>query len=112
MANTFKVWKYELGSGKEGVVEMPRSAQVLEVDWQPHGDSVSLCIWALVMPDQPKVKRRTLLVDTNEEIPAEVVETFEHVKTLQAMAPRLDAEGNLVPKSIVFHLFLERNTLN
>ena len=104
----FKIFKYVLSGEKEKTVEMPGSAQILEVDFQPHTEGVELCLWALVHPAQPKVQRRVRMVDTGEALPDEIVEHFRHIKTIQMVAPRLDEEGEIIPKSIIFHLFLEK----
>jgi len=110
--NSFKIFKYVLDNTKEQVVEMPPSAQILEVEFQPGDGTVQLCLWALVMPSQPKVNRRVVMLDTGEEIPPEVIERYSHIKTIQMLTPRVDEEGGLVPKAIVFHLFLERGVVN
>lgn len=110
---TFKVFKYPLaGLQPMQTIEMPRSAQVLEIAVQPHADRVELNLWAMVMPDQPKVERRVAMLATGEEIPTEIVEKFSFVKTFQFLEPRLDNEDNVVPKSVVYHVFVERSTVN
>jgi len=109
----FKIFKYVLNGEKEQTLELPRNAQVLEIDFQPQIEGgVDLCMWALVLPDHPTEKRRIRMIDTGEPIPDEVVEKFRHVKTIQLVAPRVDEAGELVPKAIVFHLFLERGVVN
>ena len=113
MSDNFKIFKYELTGEKSQELEMPRNAQVLEVEFQPQTNGgVELCMWALVLSDHPKEKRRVVMIDTGEPIPDEVVERFRHIKTIQMMAPRVEDDGEVVPKAIVFHLFLERGVVN
>ena len=69
-------------------------------------------MWALVLPSQTAVDRKLLMIDTGEEIPGEVMERFNHVHTLQTMEPRQTEDGEVVAKSIVYHLFLERSIVN
>ena len=113
MAENFKIFKYTIAAAKEQIIKMPQSAQVLDVQMQPQTDgSGSLVLWALVLPSQAPVERRLLMIDTGDEIPGEVIETFSHVHTLQMIEPRRDEEGDVVAKSIVYHLFLERSIVN
>jgi len=107
----FKIFKYTIEMAPMQVIEMPRSARVLDVQIQANvaEHSVGLVMWALVMPEAPKVQRRVVLVATGEELPVELVEQFGHVKTLQTMEPREMPDGQIVPKTIVYHVFLERD---
>lgn len=112
MAENFTIFKYEITPEKEQIIKMPQSAQVLDVQIQPQTDgSVALVMWALVLSSQTPVDRRLVLIDTGEEIPAEIIETFNHVQTVQTIEP-FDIDDRLVPKSVVFHLFLERSVIN
>ena len=112
MTDKYRIFKYPIDlEEKFQVIEMPQNARVLDV--QPQVDhekeSVTIVMWALVMADQPKVPRKLVLIDTGEEFPGEVVEHFEHIKTLQVVMPRQLENGEVVPKTIVWHLFLERD---
>jgi hypothetical protein len=111
--NKFTIHKYTLTPEKMQTVDMPQSAQVIHVDFQPTSDdTLDLCIWAMVLPSQPTQPRRVLNLATGEELPDEIVERFVHIKTIQTVALRQDGEGTVFPKSIVMHLFLERPKVN
>lgn len=112
MSDKFTIYKYVLTGEPVQELEMPQSAQVLHVDFQPSGDELQLCMWAMVLPSQPKQTRRVLNVATGEPLPDEVVERFSHVKTIQTVALTQDEEGTVYPKPIVMHLFLERGAVN
>lgn len=113
MAENFKIFKYPVALEKVQTIQMPHSAQILDVQMQPQTDGSGLLVmWALVLPTQTPVDRKLVLIDTGEEIPAEVIETFNHVHTVQTIQPRQDEDGTIVPKSIVFHMFLERSVVN
>jgi hypothetical protein len=110
----FKIFKYvveptQTPGGYE--VEMARSAKVLDVQTQLDvaAGAFRLVLWALVMPASPKVRRRVALVATGDELSADLVEHFDHVTTLQSVEPRETTDGQIVPKSIVHHVFLERD---
>lgn len=115
----FTIHKYTIKEGPASledaasILEMPRGGRPLKVDLQPQADgSIALCLWVLVMPSQPKVQRRVVLAKTGEDLPTEAIEKFDHVDTLQYVQMRLDEEGNQFPKSIVTHVFLEREAIN
>lgn len=110
--NTFKIFKYSISGEKHQTLELPCAARVLEVDFQPNTEGLDLCLWALVMPTQTIVERRLCLIETGDEVPAEIVEKFDFVKTIQTVATRVGDDGLLVPKSIISHLFLERSVVN
>jgi len=112
MSDKFTIHKYILEPTQEQVIEMPESAQVLHVDFQPVDDALQLCLWAMVLPSQPLKPRRVLNVATGEPLPDEVVEKFTHIKTIQTVALRQDEEGTVYPKPVVIHLFLERGAVN
>lgn len=108
----FTIHKYVLTGEPVQVLEMPQSAQVMHVDFQPSADGLDLCLWAMVLPSQPLKPRRVINVATGEPLPDEVVEKFTHLKTIQTVEARQDEEGNVYPKPIVMHLFLERGAIN
>jgi hypothetical protein len=110
--NKFTIHKYVLTGELVQTLEMPQSAQILHVDLQPSGDGLDLCMWAMVLPSQPLKPRRVINVATGEPLPDEVVENFTHIKTIQTFGVRQDEEGNVFPKPIVTHLFLERGAVN
>jgi hypothetical protein len=51
------VWKYPL---LNKIVEIPKGAELLTVAVQED----TVCLWALVDPEQPKVKRKIALIGT------------------------------------------------
>jgi hypothetical protein len=111
--STFKIYKYEISPEGMQSLEMPHGAQPLDVQVQLQQDgSATVVLWALVMPEQPKEARRLAVVATGDDLPAEIVEKFSYVKTFQTLSPRMDEDGEIVPKSIVFHVFLERSRSN
>lgn len=108
----FKIFKYTLTGEEVQELELPQAAQILDLDFQPGTDGVQLVLWAMVLPGQPLIKRRVVNLSTGEDVPDEVVEKFTHLKTFQLVAPAQDEEGNIVPKPIVMHYFIERGVVN
>jgi hypothetical protein len=109
----FKIFKYELTGEEVQEIELPQAAQILELDFQPTPDGgVRLFLWAMVLPNQPIVRRRVVALATGEDVPDDIVEKFTHLKTFQMLTPRQDEEGNVFPKAIVMHYFLERGVAN
>jgi hypothetical protein len=105
----FKIFKYEFTGEEVQEIELPQAAQILNLDFQSTPDGgVRLFMWAMVLPDQPIVKRRVVALATGEDVPDEIVERFSHLKTFQMFAPRQDEKGKLFPKAIVMHYFIER----
>lgn len=60
-------------------IEMPRDAQILDVQWQGR-DSV---LWALVDTDAPPAFRRMLIVGTGHPLPIEYQATAKYICTRQ-----------------------------
>lgn len=62
------VWKYEFAVGDEVTIEMRAGARILAVGCQRPRH---ICIWALVEPIAPSVRRRLAVRGTGQPIPAE-----------------------------------------
>lgn len=109
----FKIFKYTIAGAKFQSIKMPRNARILDVQMQPDPveRTAELVMWALVVPEQPMIERKLVMVDTGEGFPSDIVEQFDYIKTVQTMEPRQQADGTTVPKTIVYHLFLEREVL-
>lgn len=60
---TETIWKYTLKPGC--VFDIPKDAKILKVDEQ-FGE---ICMWALVNPDAPKVKRNFVVIGTGHDMP-------------------------------------------
>lgn len=65
MSEKRTIWKFTLDS-PDPVIELPAGAQVVEFASQ-HGH---LCMWAVVDPAAPRVKRRFHIVGTGHEFEA------------------------------------------
>lgn len=68
-----KVYKYTLSSPSIGVVDGGRiymhPGRIIHVEAQRD----SICLWALVDPDKPKIERRFYSVVTGQEVPEDAV---------------------------------------
>ena len=88
------IFKYELpveGGPKD--IMLPRGAQVLSFDHQ--GDPSSVCMWALVNPDEPtKMAKTFYVVGTGHELPEPSKWTYM-------------ATVNYHPVPLVWHIFTE-----
>jgi hypothetical protein len=84
------VWKYPLPPTDVFAVDLPAGAEVLHVEQQRD----TVCMWALVDPDQPLVRhRRFRLVGTGHPIP-EPTDARQHVGSFLVRGG-----------AFVFHLF-------
>jgi hypothetical protein len=62
------IWKYKLGpDARQNVFFIPRGAEVLTVQHQPHTDSV--CMWAIVEDTNEVERRQFLIAGTGHELP-------------------------------------------
>lgn len=86
-----EIWKFEVGP-RFSDVEMPRDARVLSAQVQ-HG---KLCVWALVNPENTKVKRQFLVLGTGH--PAGAVETLNLI-----FVDTVQMDGG----AYIFHVFVE-----
>lgn len=57
------IWKFQLDHRKQQVL-MPEGAEMLSVGLQGGIDAGSVCLWAMVDPDSPKVTRHIKWVGT------------------------------------------------
>jgi hypothetical protein len=62
------VWKFPLAQTDEQVVSMPEGAIILHVGEQQG----QLCLWALIVPDAPKVDRHIIIRGTGRDLPHDV----------------------------------------
>lgn len=58
------VWKFQLRLGDQDIISMPKGARLLHVAMQHH----SLCVWALVDPVAPLVRRGFRIAGTGHPI--------------------------------------------
>jgi len=55
-----KIYKYTVGIQSNQYILMSKDAQILSVQFQ----NDTLCLWAMVNPDNPKVRREIAVVGT------------------------------------------------
>jgi hypothetical protein len=84
---TRRIWKYELEITDEQTVNMPMHADILTVQMQ----GGTMCMWALVEPENVKRPRKFLVVGTGNPMPDGMQ---RYVGTVQMM------QG-----SLVWHIF-------
>lgn len=85
------VWKYPIPVADNFSVELPESAEILDVQVQ----GTQPCFWALVNPEEEKSYREFRLAGTGHTIkPMESPDSLFYVGTFQ-----------LVNMGLVFHLF-------
>mgnify|MGYP000965629744 CR=1 FL=1 len=87
----FKVYKYEIKSGEYQDLLMPKGAKILTVQVQGR----SVCIWALVNPDNELESRRFLIAGTGHAIEGSV-DNLLYIGTFQIT-------WEIFP--LVFHVF-------
>lgn len=63
-----KIFKYPIDIADEQFLELPQDARILSVQVQ---DGI-ICIWAMVRPDNPTIRRRILVVGTGNPLPDEI----------------------------------------
>lgn len=81
------IWKFQLHTTGVQTVEMPEDAEILCIQTQ----NEEPCIWALVQPQNPRVKRSFAIFGTGHPIPTA---TGRYIGTYQLRAG-----------SFVFHCF-------
>jgi hypothetical protein len=59
------IWKYKLELTDVQNILMPESARILSVQFQRR----ELCLWALLDPEEPKMRRRIRIVGTGNPMP-------------------------------------------
>ena len=57
------IWKYPLAMVSEQQISVPEGAEFLSV----HPQREEICVWALVYPASPKVKRGIRIIGTGHE---------------------------------------------
>ena len=101
-----RIFKFTVEDGK---IHAQPIIKILDVDFQPNFQTQTMEVqfWAIVVPDGPVTSRKVEILATGQEVPLDVMETFEHVKTIHTVEPRVTPDG-VMPKSIINHVFLER----
>lgn len=84
------IWKFPLEVTDSQEIEMPQHSQILTVQTQDKGP----CLWAIVNPDAPKVRRSVRIYGTGRRAPDDLDNAY-YIGTFQLM------DGGLV-----FHAFI------
>lgn len=90
MTSTYRIFKYPVRIRDKFEVELPQSAEILDVQLQ-FGEPM---MWALVDPQEQKVTRRFRVIGTGHPIESDDLHRLHYVGTFQV------AGGDMV-----FHLF-------